>query len=155
MNCCTVKTVPGEVVIASSTERPRYQVLIDSDAFVGWLYAKDSHHAEASRIFTRLEDQRWVPVVTSLVVAEAATVLSHREGQPLARTFLDLAKRYPVIHITRQLQQHALDLFQAQKARGTSVTDCANVVVMRQYQIPTIFSFDKVYPKAFGLKPAA
>jgi len=130
-------------------------VLIDSDAFVGWLYEKDGHHAEASRIFARLEDERRVPVVTSLVIAEAATVLSHREGQPLARTFLDLARRYPVIHITKALQQQALDLFQAQKARGTSVTDCANVVVMRQFQIPTIFSFDKVYPKTFGLKTAA
>lgn len=150
-----MKTAPGEAVIAPSTKSPRYQVLIDSDAFVGWLYEKDSHHAEASRIFTHLEEKRLVPVVTSLVVAEAATVLSHREGQRLARTFLDLVQRYPVIHITKPLQQHALDLFQAQPARGTSVTDCANVVVVRQYRIPTIFSFDKVYPKTFGLKPAA
>lgn len=142
-------------MIAPSTKSPRYQVLIDSDAFVGWLYEKDGHHAEASRIFTHLEEKRLVPVVTSLVVAEAATVLSHREGQPLARTFLDLIRRYPVIHITRPLQQQALDLFQAQKARGTSVTDCANVAVMRQFQIPTIFSFDRVYSKAFGLESAA
>lgn len=140
---------------ATSTKRARYQVLIDSDAFVGWLYEKDGHHAEASRIFAQLEDQQLVPVVTSLVVAEAATVLSHREGQSLAQTFLDLVRRSPVIHITKPLQQQALDLFQAQRARGTSVTDCANVVVMRQYQIPTIFSFDQVYPKAFGLTPAA
>jgi predicted nucleic acid-binding protein len=35
------------------------------------------------------------------------------------------------------------------------VTDCANVAVARYFHIPTIFSFDKVYPKSFGLKLAS
>lgn len=141
-------------MISTSDNPSQYQVLIDSDAFVGWLYEGDGHHSEASQIFAHVEKQRLVPVTTSLVVAETATVLSHRQGQKLALVFLELVKRYPIIHITRRRQQEALALFQEQRARGTSVTDCANVAVMREYHIPAIFSFDKVYPKSFGLKIA-
>lgn len=135
----------------------RFQTLVDSDAFVGRFYPDDAHHARALDVFARLERERRAIVTTNLVVAEVATVLSHRSGQPLAVRFLDLLERsqLPVIHLDEALQKQALNTFRAQTARGTSVTDCANVAVMQHFNIPEIFSFDRIYAKDFQLKVAA
>lgn len=133
------------------------QVLIDSDAFVGLMLARDAHHARASAIFARLQAGNVAAVTTSFVVAETATVLSHASGQALARTFLDEVidkPGFPVIFIDQALHAHAIAIFRALEQRATSLTDCANVAVIRQFEIPTIFSFDKVYPKLFDIPVA-
>lgn len=145
-----VSTVSGKDRVTSD-----FHVLVDSDAFVGRFYADDTHYQHSRTIFQQLREQRKRLVTTSFVVAETATVLSHRNGQNLARKFLAefIGKgNIDVIHITETLQQEAASLFVAQGQRGTSMTDCANVVVMQKFNIPTIFSFDKVYTKQFGLK---
>ena len=148
MTHCMEKTVPGKDAVHRN-----FDVLIDSDALVGWFWAADSHHAEATQIFHTLEATDQQLVLTSLVVGETATVLSHRSGQALARTFLDHIERskVPVIHITEELNAAAIALFKAQTVKGTSLTDCANAVVARQFGIQELFSFDKVYARAFGL----
>lgn len=131
------------------------EVLIDSDAFVGLMLERDAHHARASAIFDRLKAGNVATVTTSFVVAETATVLSHASGQALARTFLDDVISKPgflVIFIDQALQDEAIAIFRSLEQRATSLTDCANVAVIRQFEIPTIFSFDKVYPKQFGIQ---
>ena len=131
------------------------QVLIDSDAFVGLMLERDAHHARASAIFDRLQAGNVAAVTTSFVVTETATVLSHASGQALARTFLDdvISKPgFPVIFIDQALHDDAIAIFCSLEQRATSLTDCANVAVIRQFEIPTIFSFDKVYPKQFGIQ---
>jgi len=135
----------------------KFQTLIDSDALVGNFYPDDPHHSRAIDIFDRLERENRSIVTTNLVVMEVATVLSHRSGQTLAVRFLDMLERsqLPVIHLDEALQKKALATFRAQTARGTSVTDCANVVVMQHFNIPEIFSFDRVYAKDFQHKMAA
>jgi predicted nucleic acid-binding protein len=131
-----------------------FDVLIDSDAFVGWFLVSDAHHQEAKQIFHQLEKENIQPVITSLVCLETATVLSYRSGQSLARSFLDHVHEaeMPIIHIDEHLQQKSIALFAEQQVRGTSVIDCANVVVIRRFTIPQIFSFDKVYSTTFGVK---
>lgn len=133
------------------------QVLIDSDAFVGLMLARDAHHVRASAIFDRLTAGNVSAVTTSFVVAETATVLSHASGQVLARTFLDEVihkSGFPIIFIDESLQDAAVTIFRSLEQRATSLTDCANVAVIRKFKIPLIFSFDKVYPKQFGIKMA-
>jgi predicted nucleic acid-binding protein len=133
---------------------PDIQVLIDSDAFVGLLLARDAHHARSVRIFDRLKARNLPLATTSLVVAETATVLSHASGQPLARTFLDevIAQAgFPVIFIDEALYGEAVAIFRAQEKRATSLTDCANVAVIQRLAIPQIFSFDKVYRNHFAI----
>lgn len=130
------------------------QVLIDSDAFVGLMLARDAHHQQASTIFEQLKAGNVPITTTSFVVAETATILSHASGQSLARTFLDeviVNPGFPVIFIDEPLHDVAVEIFHSLDQRGTSMTDCANVAVIRHFKIPTIFSFDKVYPKQFGI----
>ena len=132
----------------------KFQILVDSDAFIGKFYTKDPHHAKALSLFSQLEEKQEQLATISMVVAETATVLSHRSGQDLARKFFRAIKKsaIPVIHINETLQEQATKVFQDQTKKGISMTDCANVAVANLFQIPTIFSFDKFYAKQIGIK---
>lgn len=128
--------------------------LIDSDAFVGWMLENDANHQKARRGFEYLCAQRARIATSTMVVTETATVLSHRKGQELARLFLDrvIAEGdMPVVFVTEALHNEALEIFKSQTKKGTSVTDCANVAIVRKLCIPKIFSFDKAYSRRFDL----
>jgi predicted nucleic acid-binding protein len=130
------------------------RVLVDSDAFIGWLNNEDLLHEDAVKVLKNIERAKLTTLTTSLVVAETATTLSNRLGQAQARAFLEFVENLPVVHISEEIQNEALQLFREQATKGTSVVDCANVVVMKRLQIPVIFSFDGFYKKQ-GLKMAA
>lgn len=132
----------------------KFQVLVDSDAFVGRFYPRDLHHQRSLALFDELHAQQRYVVTTNMVIDEVATVLSHRQGQDLARKFLTVVEelQFPTIHIDKALRQEALAIFKAQQQRGMSVTDCANVAVMQRFTISEIFAFDAVYSKQFGLR---
>jgi predicted nucleic acid-binding protein len=132
----------------------KYQVLIDSDAFVGATLADDAHHGTATQLFHQLIKQRVSCATTSLIVMETATVISKLAGQDPARHILvELVEkhRFPVLFIEEKFYLDALEIFKQQERKRTSVVDCANVAVMKQLEIPAIFSFDQVYTKDFGL----
>lgn len=130
------------------------EVLVDSDAFVGLLLQRDAHHARSVTIFDRLKERNVQIATTSLVVVETATVLSHASGQALARTFLHEViekAHFPVIFIDEPLYNETTAIFCSLQKRASSMTDCANVAVIRHFEIPQIFSFDKVYRNTFDI----
>lgn len=135
----------------------KFDTFFDSDAFVGLYLPEDAHFVTASSLYQRMKAEDQSVVTSSWVVAETATVLSHRAGQAQAIAFLSMIEQsqFPVIHINEELQQEATHLFKAQTQKGTSMTDCSNVVLVRRFAIPAIFSFDKVYRKHFGLPMVA
>lgn len=130
------------------SDNQAYHVLVDSDAFVGKFNPLDAHHSQCKDLFEQLKTGGKRLVTTNLVVLETATVLSYRRGQQAAREFLErfvYAGKIDIIPVNSDLQEKTLDLFLQQTKKGTSVIDCSNVVVMRHYHIPTIFSFDRFY----------
>jgi len=134
--------------------RNDYQLLVDSDAFVGWMLKGDAHYERAGAIFAQIKANRTPVVTTSAVVDETLTVLSHRQGQEIARVFLTGVieqGNFPVLFVSESIRTQALKLFVAQTKKGTSMTDCLNAVVCTRMAIPSIFSFDKAYPQCFGI----
>lgn len=131
------------------------RILVDSDAFVGWLKPDDSLHERVTILFGRIKEQKQATVTTSLVVAETATTLSNKVSQEAAIRFLDFVEHLPVIHIGEDLHRKTTELFKQQKEKGISFVDCSNVVVLKHFGMPAILSFDKFYSKKFGLKMAA
>lgn len=130
------------------------QILVDSDAFVGWIHTGDNHHKKAKAAFQKIRKDRLRMVASSWVVAETATVLSHRKGQDLAREYLRKIRDFdfPVIHVDESLQEDATQIFEYQEKKGTSMVDCGNVAIARRFGIPRIFSFDRFYERKFGIK---
>lgn len=132
------------------------QVFVDSCAFVARIHSDDTHYHQARSIFETLRERRASLVTSSYVVTETVTILGHQGGQILADTFLEILSQgqIPIIHIDEVLQKTALSIFQKQTMPEISVIDCANVAVMRQLGLDTIFSFEHFYPKLFDLQIA-
>lgn len=129
-----------------------YEVLLDSDAFVGLQLTYDALHERTQRLFELIAEQQIPVVTTNLVVAESATVISHKANQIVASSFVSEVAQYSTIFVDDDLFNESLYLFTQQTKKGTSFVDCANVLTMRKYKIPYIFSFDQAYPKQFGVK---
>ncbi len=134
-----------------------YDILIDSDAFVGLFIEHDAHHVNIQSQIQNFHQARRKLVTTSFVVAETATVISRIKGQEVARRFLTYIRSggIPVIFIDEALQRAAEQVFVSQDNKSTSMVDCSNVAVIEAFHIPHILSFDQVYFKKFGLKQAA
>lgn len=148
----TAKKVPGADAI--SMMKNSFDLLIDSDAFVGWIFPSDFHFEKSRSLFHKIESERLKIACTNLVITETATVLSHRQDQKLARFFLETIDKLelPIIRINQELENKALQLFFKQNKRGTSFTDCANAVVIQEFAIPKIFSFDKAYKNQYKVE---
>jgi predicted nucleic acid-binding protein len=131
---------------------PLETVLIDSDALVGWQIKQDYHHDVAVQGFERIFEKRLKPLVTSLVVAETANLLSRRYDLEDAKRFLRQIELLPIIHIDQATYVETRQLFLDQHRKNTSFVDMANMVVIRRYEIGFIFAFDRVYTEDFKLK---
>lgn len=138
-----------------SIANPVCDLLIDSDAFVGWSLKTDPHHERAITLIEQAQKSNQRLVTHNFVVAETATVLSHRSEQNVARDFLDAVRKIPQLYVSEELFLKALDIFRIQENKNTSFVDCLNVVVMKHLSIPRLLSFDQFYRKKFDLKIAA
>jgi predicted nucleic acid-binding protein len=128
------------------------RVLLDSDAVIGWLVEDDQHHERAVQLFDYILSEKMQPVVTNLMISECATWLSARVSQEVARAFLQETEMLEIVYITEELHAETAAMFQQSQKHHTSFIDFANIVTMRHFRIPTIFAFDEVYRKTFGLK---
>jgi len=130
------------------------KILVDSDAFVGWIVATDAHHQRVTTAFEGIKKAHVQLVTTNLVIAETASLLSRRNSQPQAKAFLQFSQHLDTIYITKHLHQLTINLFLEQKRKNISFVDLANVVVAQEHGISEVLSFDKVYSKIFDLKIA-
>jgi predicted nucleic acid-binding protein len=131
----------------TSSQAMNEVILIDSDAFIGLLVEKDAHHAYAHEMFERVAKENIQ--ISNYVLLETATWLSGRISQALAKTFLSFIREseFPVLFVDAPLQAETEALFLAQDVKGTSIVDCANVIIARRFGIRRIFSFDGFYKR--------
>ena len=127
-------------------------VLVDSDAFIGWLIAADAHHSQVKAVLRRIREQGATLTTTSYVIAETATLLSRRYAHEYACRFIAFihSTEFPVIEVMGELREQAEDLFFTQKIEKVSLIDCANVVAVKRFAVNSILSFDRFY-RRFGI----
>ncbi|MEZ4667870.1 MAG: PIN domain-containing protein [Anaerolineae bacterium] len=128
-----------------------YEVLVDSDAFIGLMVEHDAHHPQARTIFQRLINQQTVMGTTNYVITETASTLSYRFSLDYAKNFLTLVDDFLMITITPDIHTQTSQLFRQQDRAKTSFVDMSNVTVMKALDIPAIFSFDTIYQTDFQL----
>ncbi|MEO1288832.1 MAG: hypothetical protein AAFV93_13785 [Chloroflexota bacterium] len=128
-----------------------YDVLVDSDAFIGYIVESDAHHHNAKTLFNRAMQQRLALATTNYVIAETASTLSRRFTQTHAKRFMDTMENFLTIYIPKDVHLKSSELFKAQDKNKTSFVDMSNVVVMKHFAIKKIFAFDKIYVERFSL----
>jgi predicted nucleic acid-binding protein len=129
-----------------------FDLLVDSDAFIGLFVTHDVHYTRARDSFHRFAQTQQKLVTTNLVIAEAASTLSRRFSYHAACQLIEYIKRgsFPLIYVDSTIQEQANDIFLSEKREGTSMVDCVNIAAVRYFNIPTIFGFDRVYTR-FGI----
>lgn len=131
----------------------QYDVFIDSDAFIALLITSDDQHLKSVEGFAKIKQERLTAITSDLVISEASSVLSRRFDLRYAKQFLESVQDLMYVTFDPQDRQDTIQLFSSQSKQNTSFVDMSNIVLMRRYLIPKIFSFDRVYMHDFDLSP--
>ncbi len=125
------------------------KLLVDSDAFFSLLVKTDANHQRASLLNKRLVASEQQFITVNLVVFETATVLSRKINQQAACLFLEniSSGKMEIFRIDETIEKRAGEIFKKQHRKNTSFIDCVNMAVMERLNLPTIFSFDKIYKR--------
>lgn len=95
------------------------KVYIDTNIVVARTMAEHTHHANASALFKKIQQQRWMPVISSHGLAEIYTALTATPFQ----------KRPAPVEVWQMLQENVLELFEIQalsrKDYMQVIQDCA------------------------------
>jgi predicted nucleic acid-binding protein len=126
-----------------------FQVLIDSDVFVGLFLPDDAHYQRVSQQFEAFEQNKTQIATTNWVIVETATVLSRKDSQETAKAFLTMTETsgIPILSISKDIEKEAWRIFKDQSTKNTSFVDCSNIAVITHFHIPQLFSFDAFYKR--------
>lgn len=78
---------------------------------------------------------------------ETATVLSYKYSQEEAKKFLDFifSSDVHILYMNEYLTAKSVIEFMKYSKKHISFIDCSNLILMEEYGLDTIFSFDKFY----------
>jgi len=120
-------------------------IYIDTSAFYALIDSTDLNHKAAVSIWQRLIQNNEDLVTSSYVVTETIALLHNRLGTDVVRRFVE--DNLPVVRVVwvdQTTHNAALGAMLATPGRrGPSLTDCANLEVMRQVKTRSIFAYDQ------------
>lgn len=124
-------------------------IFIDTDAIVALARIDDTNHEKAVELQKSINKNEAKLYISSFAVGEIITVLSQKSSVNVAvkvgKEIMD--GNIIVIYITNGQMKKALKKFTKQTSKNSRFTDIANMVLMDELKINTIFSFDQHYPK--------
>lgn len=123
------------------------KVLVDTDAIFALHNPTDLNHARALESFKGLVNNNSELIITSFVLYEIATLTSYRISQEKSLEIIDnlLSSHFVIIYTDKEIENKAFNLFRTITKNKTSFVDCINQIVLEDFNIPNIFSFDKFY----------
>ncbi len=123
------------------------KIFIDTDTLVGLTLSVDNLHQQACKISKNLSRVKHELFTSSDVLKEALTVISQRGGKKVALDFLKTMESkksgIDIIFVNEELHHEGIKMFTRIKQKDISVVDCVSYIIMKQYSIEYIFSFDK------------
>ncbi|MBU1129697.1 PIN domain-containing protein [Patescibacteria group bacterium] len=124
-------------------------ILVDADAYIGWMVSNDAHHDRVVKIFRELRDDRERLVTSWDVVSEVATKLSYFTTKAMSVRFLRelFASDTKIVYVDEKLGRVARKIFVSLRSKRASMTDCVNMAIARSLRIKKFFSFDEIYRK--------
>lgn len=125
------------------------KILVDADALVALINARDSGHRWAKKIEQSLEGSSCLGYLTSFAYGETLTVTSMRMGLSKALKAAEEIEKGPlvIIEVGKKLRQKGLQWFARQTTKNARFTDCINMALMEELGIKNVFSRDLHYRK--------
>jgi predicted nucleic acid-binding protein len=120
------------------------RALIDTGAFFAGADHRETDHAAAEAIRTRLARERWRVFTTNFVVAETHALFLRRLGRYNAAMFLSHLDESPTVieRVTPDDETHARTILARYDDHDFSYTDATSFAVMERLDIRAAFTFD-------------
>jgi uncharacterized protein len=133
-------------------------IFIDTGAIVGRLVARDQYYQAATAFWNELASSDVSCITTSLVMAEALTLVGRRTSYRFAAEQARELYSSDILHIMRPThidEINAVNLFEKFSDQRVSFVDCVSFVLMRRHKVQEVFGFDQHFSSAgFILKPS-
>jgi predicted nucleic acid-binding protein len=120
-------------------------VFVDTVAWVALANENDNLHEAAISERRKLAREKVRFVTTNFVIDESITLIRSRTNHANAVAFGEMirqSKTINVVHISRELEEEAWQLFKQFYDKEFSFTDCTSFVVMRREGIWECFTND-------------
>ncbi len=123
------------------------RIFIDSGAFLALEDESDQYHDSAIQFREKvLRKSSYELITTSYILDETLTLLRFRLGIRASIGFskrIRTSKVVQIVHVSREIEEEALDLFERYEDKSFSFTDCVSFVVMRILGLQEVFGFDQ------------
>lgn len=122
-------------------------VFVDSSAFISSLVSNEDNFNRAKAISENLATKGAQLITTNMIIAEVLTVLSMKHGKELALIFGEKIRDsgLEVAHVNQELFESAWQIFKREKSKNLGFVDCVSFAFIKNFRIPTAFSFDKQF----------
>ncbi len=139
--------------LMTSTMIRKRLLFVDSSAWISSLITTDSNHQQAAAIFSSFDIKTRL-FISFLIITETITKIRKFLGQSKAYNLysqflkLEKGKSLIILPVDRNIIEEAILLMEKNPIPNTfSLTDATIIVLMKQYKIPTLFSFDRDFKK--------
>jgi len=127
-------------------ENNSVNVFIDADVFIGAFNKDDALHEKTTQLWQDLFRRRARLFTSTLVLAEALTVLRYKAGKKesikFGDTLLKKTKSLEIIYLNELLLNETYDLFSKIETKDISFTDALTITLGRKFNFE-VASFDK------------
>jgi uncharacterized protein len=127
------------------------EVFLDANGWFALLNSTDILHAEAGRVWSKIDDANQSIVVTDWVIAETGNGLArskrtNRFAEAVAR-MLD-SPRSEVVFVGPDLLRRALAMYAQHSDKSWGLVDCTSFLVMQDRGIIEAFTNDRHFEQA-------
>ena len=134
------------------------RIFIDTGAFLALEDESDQYHDSAIQFREQvLRSSSYELITTSYILDETLTLLRFRLGIRASIGFskrIRTSKVVQIVHVSREIEEEALDLFERYEDKSFSFTDCVSFVVMKNLDLQEFFGFDQHFSQmGFVQKP--
>lgn len=126
-------------------------VFIDASAWIALYHKRDKYHKSAWLIYEQLLNRSRKFLTTNWVVYEAITILKSRASYEAARTLWDILQDpelSQVVHIDRELENKAVDIFWSYQDKRWGAVDCSSMLLMEREKCSLAFGYDRHFVEA-------
>lgn len=125
-------------------------IFIDSDAYIALYVETDASHEKAILKLEKLKKMNEKAMTSFDVISEVSTKLSYFMTKELAMLFVNdivFSSDIMIDYVSKDKIGGVMDVFEKQKSKRVSITDCVNMYLAKEHGIKHFFSFDKHYKK--------
>jgi len=127
------------------------KIFVDTSGWVALFVKKDINHKKAGNIFEELKSSKAVIYTSDYVIDETITTISvrgnHKQSLIAGKAFFD-SKIIKNIYVAPEYLEPAWKLCQKYKDKKFSFTDVTSFVIITNFGIKRVFSFDRDFQQA-------